>query len=75
MQGPQKGEGDSPADPGVTRSLSDTVRFMRRLGVLASGSGTILQALLDADLPVAVVVVDRSCAAIQIGRASCRERV
>ena len=35
--------------------------------MLASGSGTILQALLDADLPVAVVVVDRSCAAI--GRA------
>lgn len=27
--------------------------------MLASGSGTILQALLDADLPVAVVVVDR----------------
>ena len=40
---------------------------MRRLGVLASGSGTILQAILDAALPVAVVVVDRSCAAI--GRA------
>jgi len=40
---------------------------MGRLGVLASGSGTILQALLEADLPVAVVVVDRSCAAI--GRA------
>jgi phosphoribosylglycinamide formyltransferase-1 len=37
---------------------------MRRLGVLASGSGTILQALLDADLPVALVVVDRPCPAI-----------
>jgi phosphoribosylglycinamide formyltransferase-1 len=36
---------------------------MRRLGVLASGSGTILQALLDAGLPVAVTVVDRPCAA------------
>ncbi|MEX0664062.1 MAG: phosphoribosylglycinamide formyltransferase [Acidimicrobiia bacterium] len=40
---------------------------MRRLGVLASGSGTILQALLDAGLPVAVTVVDRECAAV--GRA------
>ncbi len=35
--------------------------------MLASGSGTILQAILDAELPVAVVVVDRPCAAI--GRA------
>jgi phosphoribosylglycinamide formyltransferase-1 len=31
--------------------------------VLASGTGTILQAILDADLPVGVVVVDRPCAA------------
>ncbi|HEV3452531.1 MAG TPA: phosphoribosylglycinamide formyltransferase [Acidimicrobiia bacterium] len=36
---------------------------MQRLGVLASGSGTILQAILDAGLPVGVVVVDRTCAA------------
>jgi phosphoribosylglycinamide formyltransferase 1 len=35
--------------------------------VLASGSGTILQALLDGGLPVEVVVVDRSCGAV--GRA------
>lgn len=33
--------------------------------MLASGSGTILQALLDADLPIVVVVVDRPCAAIE----------
>jgi phosphoribosylglycinamide formyltransferase 1 len=32
--------------------------------VLASGSGTILQAFFDAGLPVAVVVVDRPCAAV-----------
>lgn len=32
--------------------------------MLASGSGTILQAMLDAGLPVAVVVVDRPCPAI-----------
>lgn len=38
-----------------------------RIGVLASGSGTILQALLDADLPIVVVLVDRTCEAI--GRA------
>ena len=37
---------------------------MRRLGVLASGSGTILQALLDSELPIAVLVVDRPCGAI-----------
>ena len=33
------------------------------LGVLASGTGTILGAILDAGLPVAVVVVDRACGA------------
>ncbi len=33
------------------------------LGVLASGSGTILTAMLEAGLPVNVVVVDRSCKA------------
>jgi len=32
--------------------------------VLASGSGTILQALVDGGLPVAVVVVDRACGAV-----------
>ncbi|HEY7440630.1 MAG TPA: phosphoribosylglycinamide formyltransferase [Acidimicrobiia bacterium] len=36
-----------------------------RLGVLASGSGTILQALLDADLPIVVVVTDRPCPATE----------
>lgn len=36
---------------------------MRRLGILASGSGTILQALLDGGLPIVVVVVDRPCGA------------
>ena len=34
-----------------------------RIGVLVSGGGTILQALLDADLPIVVVIVDRPCAA------------
>jgi phosphoribosylglycinamide formyltransferase 1 len=36
---------------------------VRRIGVLASGSGTILSALLQADLPVVVVIVDRRCRA------------
>lgn len=37
----------------------------RSLGVLASGSGTILQALLDAVLPIDVVVADRPCTALE----------
>jgi phosphoribosylglycinamide formyltransferase-1 len=37
-----------------------------RLAVLASGSGTILDAALAAGVPVAVVVVDRSCAATAV---------
>jgi phosphoribosylglycinamide formyltransferase-1 len=34
--------------------------------VLASGSGTILRALVDAELPIVVVVVDRVCGATAI---------
>jgi len=37
-----------------------------RIGVLASGSGTILEAILEANIPVAVVVVDRSCRATEV---------
>lgn len=37
-----------------------------RIGVLASGSGTILEAILDADLPVVVVLVDRPCRALDV---------
>ncbi len=37
-----------------------------RVGVLASGSGTILEAILEAGLPVAVVVVDRPCRALEV---------
>jgi phosphoribosylglycinamide formyltransferase-1 len=40
------------------------------VGVLASGSGTILQALLEADLPIAAVVVDRPCRATEIAAAA-----
>jgi phosphoribosylglycinamide formyltransferase-1 len=37
-----------------------------RIGVLASGSGTNLRAILEADLPVVVVVVDRPCGAAAV---------
>jgi len=37
-----------------------------RIAVLASGSGTILRSMLDADLPIAVVVADRPCGALGI---------
>ena len=43
---------------------------MRRIGVLASGSGTNLEAILAADLPVVAVVVDRACRAIEIAEAA-----
>jgi phosphoribosylglycinamide formyltransferase 1 len=36
--------------------------------VLASGTGTILRALLEADLPIVVVLVDRPCGATEIAR-------
>lgn len=37
-----------------------------RLGVLASGTGSILTSILDAGLDVAVVVVDRPCRATEV---------
>jgi len=37
-----------------------------RVGVLASGSGTILRAMLDRRLPIAVVLADRPCGALEI---------
>jgi phosphoribosylglycinamide formyltransferase-1 len=37
-----------------------------RIGILASGSGTILEAIVDAGLPVAVVIADRPCRAIEV---------
>lgn len=38
--------------------------------MLASGSGTILKALVDGSLPVAVVVVDRACGAVERAEAA-----
>ena len=37
-----------------------------RVGVLASGSGTNLASILDAGIPVGVVVVDRQCRATEV---------
>ena len=37
-----------------------------RIGVLASGSGTNLASILDAGIPVDIVVVDRPCQAIEV---------
>ena len=39
-----------------------------RVGVLASGSGTILAAMLERHLPVVVVLADRPCGALEIAR-------
>jgi phosphoribosylglycinamide formyltransferase-1 len=37
-----------------------------RIGVLASGAGTILSALIERKLPIVVVVTDRQCRALDI---------
>lgn len=37
-----------------------------RIAVLASGSGTILEAIIGADLPVRLVVADRRCRALEV---------
>ena len=42
----------------------------RRLAVLASGSGSILEAICAAGLPVALVVVDRPCRALDVAAAA-----
>jgi len=41
-----------------------------KIGVLASGSGTNLKAILDAGLPVVVVVADRPCRAMEVAEAA-----
>src|SRR5712691_5592752 len=55
---------DSTSPSGAARS--GNVARVRRIGVLASGSGTILDAIVDAGLPIGVVVVDRPCRAIDV---------
>jgi phosphoribosylglycinamide formyltransferase-1 len=46
-----------------------------RLAVLASGSGTILEAILAAGLPVALVVADRRCRALGVAAAAPVEAI
>lgn len=41
-----------------------------RIGVLASGGGSNLEAILAAGLPVGVVVVDRPCGAVAVAEAA-----
>jgi phosphoribosylglycinamide formyltransferase-1 len=41
-----------------------------RIAVLASGSGTLLHAIVDDGVPVALVAVDRSCRALEIAAES-----
>jgi phosphoribosylglycinamide formyltransferase-1 len=41
-----------------------------RLGVLASGGGTILEAILEGDLPVRLVAADRPCRALEVAAAA-----
>lgn len=41
-----------------------------RVGVLASGSGTILESILEYGIPVEVVVADRQCRALEIAESA-----
>jgi len=44
------------------------VQIGARIGVLASGTGTNLEAILQAGLPVVVVIADRPCRALDVAR-------
>ena len=55
----------TPSTPGRTRHAGSV-----RIGVLASGSGTILEAIAAAGLPVGLVVVDRPCRALEVASAA-----
>jgi phosphoribosylglycinamide formyltransferase-1 len=53
--------------PGSTR---DTASSPVRIGILASGSGTILEAILATDLLVRLVAADRPCRALDVATAA-----
>src|SRR5258708_16171303 len=61
----QPTEGDVEIAPASGTALG-YFATVGRIGVLASGGGTNLRAMLDADLPVVVVVVDRVCGAVEV---------
>lgn len=52
--------------PGASRESTTDAR----IGVLVSGSGTILEAIVAAALPVRLVVADRSCRALEVATAA-----
>jgi phosphoribosylglycinamide formyltransferase-1 len=52
--------------PGATPDILPALH----IGVLASGSGTIFEAIIGAGLPVSVLVADRPCRALEIASAS-----
>jgi phosphoribosylglycinamide formyltransferase-1 len=41
-----------------------------RLGILVSGTGSILEAMLEDDLPVTVVLADRPCRALEVAESA-----
>lgn len=51
---------------GVGSIDSDGYLFVMQLAVLVSGSGTLLEAMLAADLPIELVVSDRPCRGLEI---------
>lgn len=55
---------------GTAASASTRLSLVRRIAVLASGGGTILEAILGSRLPVALVLVDRPCGATEIALAA-----
>jgi phosphoribosylglycinamide formyltransferase 1 len=46
-----------------------------RIGVLASGSGTLLEAIVAEEIPVEVVITDRDCRAVDVARSADIEAV
>ncbi|QGG93929.1 phosphoribosylglycinamide formyltransferase [Actinomarinicola tropica] len=46
-----------------------------RIGVLASGSGTLLEAILADGIPVEVVITDRPCRAVEVAESAGVEAV
>lgn len=65
-----------PGVRGITgaRARSGSVSNVR-VAVLVSGSGTILEAMLDAGVPVSVVVADRPCRGLEVAARAGRETV
>lgn len=61
---------EGPSNLTIMRSAVPEGQGQVRLGVLASGSGTILEAVLASGLQVTVVVTDRLCRALEVAAAA-----